>query len=173
MAQPFYGEIRLMACTFAPKGWALCNGQVLPINQNQALFSILGTTYGGNGITTFALPDLRGKVAMHFGQGPGLADYQLGQMSGAESVTLNASQLPLHIHPVACNTSLAGQANPTGNFPGLPNSTSAGVYEATANSTMAAGVIANAGGSQPHENRQPLLTLNYIISLGGIFPART
>ncbi|MDB6124194.1 MAG: Phage tail collar domain protein [Pedosphaera sp.] len=170
MSQPFFGEIRLMACTFAPKGWALCNGQVMVIAQNQALYSILGTTYGGNGQQTFALPNLQGKVAMHFGQGPGLGSYPLGQGGGAESATLATNQIPQHNHAVACNSTTGAQANPSGNFPGLANSSSAGIYEATANNTMAAGMIGNTGGNQPHENRQPFLTLNYCISLGGIYP---
>ncbi|MDB6112367.1 MAG: microcystin dependent protein [Pedosphaera sp.] len=110
---------------------------------------------------------------MHFGQGPGLGNYQLGQVGGVESVTLATNQLPQHNHAVACNSTAGGQANPSGNFPGLANSSAAGIYEATANNTMAAGVVGNTGGSQPHENRQPLLTLNYVIAMTGIYPPRS
>ncbi|EEF62891.1 phage tail protein [Pedosphaera parvula] len=173
MGSPFIGEIRLMACNFAPKGWALCNGQMLSIAQNSALFSILGTYYGGDGIRTFALPNLQGRAALHMGQGTGLSNYVIGQTGGVESVALATNQLPLHNHAVACNTTGGAQADPSGNYPGLASSNSAGIYEATSNNTMAAGVIGNTGGSQAHENRQPSLTLNYVIALLGIYPSRS
>jgi microcystin-dependent protein len=173
MSSPFLGEIKLFACKFPPKGWAFCNGQQLAIQQNQALFSLLGTTYGGNGQTTFALPDLRGRVPLHFGTGQGLSTYNLGQNGGSESITLIQSQLPAHSHMMVCNTSSGGQANPTNNYPSVPSSSSAGIYESTYNSTMATGMLGNTGGSQPHENRQPSLVLNYCIALVGIFPSRS
>lgn len=120
MAAPFIGEIRLMACTFAPKGWAVCSGQLLTILQNQALFAILGTTYGGNGTTNFALPDLRGRVPLHFGQGVGLSsNYVLGQVGGTESVPLILNQMPMHNHLVTCSSSPGVSADPTGAFPAL------------------------------------------------------
>jgi microcystin-dependent protein len=173
MSTPFLGEIKVFACNFAPKGWALCNGQIVSIQQNQALFALLGTTYGGNGTTTFALPNLQGRVPLHFGSGAGLSVYNLGQTGGTESVTLAVNQIPSHNHSVACNTSTASQPNPAGNFPGTPFSNTAGIYETSANGTMAANAIANNGGSQPHENRQPGLVLNYCIALQGIFPSRS
>src|SRR5438067_3998677 len=113
MASPFLSELRIVSFDFPPKGWAFCNGQLLPINQNQALFSLLGTTYGGNGVNNFALPDMRGRVPNHFGQGPGLSNYNLGQTGGSESVTLTVNQIPAHNHFVVCNTSSGGQANPS------------------------------------------------------------
>lgn len=169
MAEPFIGEIRLLPYNFAPNGWALCNGQIMSIAQNTALFSLLGTTYGGNGQTTFALPDLRGRVAVSSGQGPGLSDYTLGEQSGLESVTLTQGQMPIHNHGVNCSTGDPDQGNPRNGFPANAPSYAAG---ATAGATMNAGMIANTGGNQPHENRSPYLVLNYCIALVGIFPSR-
>ncbi len=171
MSNPFIGEIRLLPYNFAPRGWAFCNGQILSIAQNTALFSLLGTTYGGNGQTTFALPDLRGRVAISSGQGPGLQNYDLGQIAGAESVTLISSQLPAHAHSFTtpCNTDDPNAGSPKNNFPAAVGDP---IYATTSNAAMGAGTTGVLGGSQPHDNRQPLLTLNYCIALQGIFPSR-
>jgi microcystin-dependent protein len=179
MAEPFLSEIRLFSFNFAPKGWALCNGQLLPINQNQPLFALLGTTYGGNGQTTFALPNLRGRTPIHVGAG-----HTLGEAAGATAVTLTVAQMPTHVHGMqakAANASLVGGAIPgstkavaqaiasTGATP-----TAINLYSSnTANvSAMNPGSISNTGGSQPHNNMMPYLTLNYCIALQGIFPSR-
>ena len=175
MSEPFIGQILIVGFNFAPRGWAFCNGQILSIAQNTALFSLLGTTYGGNGQTTFALPNLQSRVPLHFGQGPGLSGYSLGELSGTETVTLNSSQMPQHTHTntVAFNASNASASDtvPTGNFLAADNQ-----YKSTANTTLNAAAvqvtIQPAGGSQPHENRQPYLALNFIIALEGIFPSR-
>jgi microcystin-dependent protein len=172
-ADQWIGEIALVPYTFPPKGWAFCNGQLLPINQNIALFSLLGTTFGGDGITTFALPDLRGRAPIHFGQGPGLSNYVLGQTGGAENITLLAAQMPSHTH--ALNVS---NLNGTSDTPGpavIPAKNASGVptySSAAANSTLAAAAAGTAGSSQPHENRPPFLTMSYVIALVGIFPSQ-
>jgi microcystin-dependent protein len=171
MADPFLSEIRIFSFNFAPKGWALCNGQLLPINQNQALFSLLGTTYGGNGQTTFALPDLRSKVPFHFGNG-----HTLGETGGQEAHTLTTAENPLHQHtlPAGNNAVTGGSANatqltPIGNF--WANSGKTSYTTAAANAVMGAGTVQSLGG-QPHENRSPSLVLNFCIALQGIFPSR-
>jgi len=167
MSNPFLGEIRLFPYNFAPRGWAFCNGQILSIAQNTALFSLLGTTYGGNGQTTFALPDLRGRVAMSSGQGPGLSNYSLGQVAGVESVTLTQNEMPLHGHATLCSSDDGNSGVPVGNYPaafGQP------IYSTTQNSPGPP--TGGAGGSQPHTNIQPYLVLNYCIALEGIFPSR-
>ncbi|TPW18541.1 MAG: Tail collar domain-containing protein [Halothiobacillaceae bacterium] len=166
----FLGQLLLVPYNFAPQGWAFCNGQLLPIAQNTALFSLLGTTYGGNGQTTFALPDLRGRVPLSSGQGPGLSNYALGEVGGAENITLLAAQMPQHGHSVQANSGDPTDTTPTNN---VPAGGSTGSYNAAANSVMAAGMIGAAGGSQPHENRPPYLTLNWIIALEGIYPSRS
>jgi len=166
MATPFMSEIKIMSFNFAPKGWALCNGQFLPINQNQALFSLLGTMYGGDGRTNFALPDLRGRVPMHWGASHSV----LGERGGQESHTVIIQELPAHIHPAqGTSTSTNTVAIPTGNVFGGANN----VYT-TADNLVALlpGSISNIGGSQPHENRQPYLTLSFCIALQGIFPSQ-
>jgi microcystin-dependent protein len=180
MSEPFIGEIHMFAGNFAPRGWALCNGQLLSISQNTALFSILGTTYGGNGVTTFALPDLRGRVPMHAGQGPGLSDRILGEASGEESNTLSLAAMPQHIHQVnpACSAEDGDQSAAKNNFPASPLSTSGGAavnaYTASPSPNTAMGGTNSApvGGSQPHNNLQPYLVVNFIIALQGIFPSR-
>lgn len=174
MSEPFIGSIVLFAGTFAPRGWALCQGQILSIAQNTALFSILGTTYGGNGQTTFALPDLRGRVPVGQGQGPGLSSYDLGEVIGTESVTLIAGNLPPHQHTtsVFVNSSEGGQNSPQNNFLGKADP---GIYSATHdNSNMGAQPPTGLGpgSSQPVSILQPLLCLNFIIALEGIFPSR-
>lgn len=166
MSEPFLGSIVLFAGNFAPRGWAFCNGQILAISQNTALFSLLGTTYGGNGQTTFALPDLRGRAAISAGQGPGLANYSLGESAGEETVTLNVNQIPAHQHAQP-----ASNAEQDTNRPGNAVPAKGGVYAgSTDGATLDPTTIA--GGSQPHDNRSPFLALNYIIALQGIFPSR-
>lgn len=164
MGTPFMGEIRLLSFNFAPKGWAQCNGQLLPINQNQALFSLLGTTYGGNGQTTFALPDLRGRMPLHYGNG-----FQIGQLGGEEATTLTLGQLPTHTHQLTAAKSATG-TDPEGGFlaaPVKPAFTAAG-----ASTTMDPAGSGSTGGSQAHPNLPPYLTLNFAIALQGIFPSR-
>lgn len=166
MAEPFLSEIRLMSFVFAPKGWALCNGQLLPINQNQGLFSLLGTTFGGDGRVNFALPDLRGRVPIHAGSGR-----VLGESGGAHSHTLSVAELPQHVHPVnAASTATGGSASPSGNVLGGGNN----VYARTGvDTTLHPGTIQSVGGTQAHINDQPFLTINFCIALQGIFPSPT
>ena len=184
MLEPFVGEIALLAFAFPPKGWALCNGQLLPINQNQALFSLLGTTYGGNGQTTFALPNLQGRAPMHVG-----GSHLLGETGGAESVTVVTSEMPAHPHTIDVSAmSLAARARnlaatqrtPVAGVPAIAGNPDFVYIAADANANMASGAItiggsvtaANAGGSQPHENRQPYLCISYCIALVGVFPSQ-
>jgi microcystin-dependent protein len=172
VSEPYLAEIRLVGFTYPPRGWAECNGQLLSIAQNQALFSLLGTTYGGDGRVTFALPDLRGRIPLHFGQGPGLSNYTQGQVGGEEAVTLNISQLPAHTHtPPAANNNPGPDNSPQGEF-WAASDQSDNIYAATANAAMAPGAIGNTGGSQPHPNIQPSLVLMFIIALQGIYPSR-
>jgi microcystin-dependent protein len=165
MAEPFLSEIRLFSFDFPPKGWAFCNGQLLPINQNQALFALLGTTYGGNGQTNFALPNLRGSVPIHFGNG-----HTLGDKAGASSVTITQQQMPQHIHFLSASSSTSGGvAAPAGRFVGGANN----AYNTPVNLTpFNAGSVTNVGGSQPHNNMMPYLVLNFCIALQGIFPSQ-
>ena len=167
MSQPFLAEIKIISWNFAPKGWAFCNGQLLPINQNQALFSILGTAFGGDGRINFALPDFRGRAPIHTG---GNNAGSVGQNGGEEFHTLVMGEMPAHNHFVQANSGAADKALPTGNY--LAN-VSTKVYSGFANlTTLHPSTVSNFGGSQPHENRQPLLVLNFIIALQGIFPSR-
>ena len=185
--EPFIGQIIMFGGNFAPRGWALCDGQLLAISSNQALFSILGTTYGGDGRTSFGLPEMRGRVAVHEGTGPGLGPYQLGQRGGFEQVTLNQTQMPIHTHGAAVTTttnmlaeSRAGNTtDPAGNMLAAGSN----IFRANARADDVAMDPAmldvnvqvqnqNAGGSQPHENRQPYTVVNYIIALVGVFPSR-
>jgi microcystin-dependent protein len=184
---PYISEIALFPFNFAPKGWARCDGQLLPINQNQALFSLLGTTYGGNGQTNFALPDLRGRVPLGFGPSPGAA-YVLGQNSGAEAVTLGVPTLPQHVHPidasaltgtVRCGNTAANQRSPVGGVPAIETAGVTATYSSMApDANMRAGTLsvattsATTGGGQAHSNMQPYLVLNYCIALQGVFPSR-
>lgn len=169
MSEPFIAEIRIVGFDFAPRGWAFCNGQILPIAQNTALFSLVGITYGGNGINTFALPDLQGRAPMFHGAGPGLPPRVLGERDGAENVTLSVNQIPAHTHPIAVSTALADRANPAGTRPG----TTADATYTTNNPNLAAGLQGIAGGSLPHDNMQPSLVLNFVIALQGVFPQRS
>lgn len=168
MSEPFIGQIVMFAGNFAPRSWAFCSGQILSIAQNTALFAILGTTYGGNGQTTFALPDLRGRVPMHFGQGPGLSNRNLGEMGGQETVTLLQTQMPQHSHQVA-----ASSEDATTGKPGAAVPAAGGAYAATSDgTTMSPSMIGPAGGGQPHGNIQPYTVVNFIIALLGVFPSR-
>jgi microcystin-dependent protein len=175
MASPFVAEIRIFPFTFAPRGWAFCSGQLLPISQNTALFSLLGTTYGGNGTTNFALPNMQGNVPMHPGQGPGLSPHDLGETGGAETVTLLQSQMPTHTHVLGAQTSrVGGVASPAGATLGHP--ATGNLYVAAASPSfvaMSPQAIAAVGSNQPHNNMQPYLTLNFCIALQGIFPPRS
>jgi microcystin-dependent protein len=173
MAEPFIGQITGFAGNFAPRGWALCQGQILSIAQNTALFSILGTTYGGNGQTTFALPDLRGRVPIQEGQGPGLSPYTLGEAGGQENHTLLVTEMPQHNHLIAATNAGGNSQTPIGTFLATDAAGgTAGYSGGPANGNMAATAVTLAGGSQPHNNRQPYLCINFIIALQGIFPSR-
>ena len=169
--EPIIGEIRMFAGNFAPTGWAFCQGQLLPIAQNQALFSLLGTTYGGNGTTTFALPDLRGRVPVGFGQGPGLSNRVIGEQFGSELVTLNINQMPSHNHTVNAVTSEGNQNLPTNSLPANTKTLDKEYSDANANTTMKATMVNPTGGNQPFGVTQPSLGVNFIIALQGIFPS--
>jgi microcystin-dependent protein len=169
MSAPFIAEIRIFSFNFPPKGWAFCNGQILQISQNQALFALLGTTYGGNGQTTFALPNMQSRIPIHVGQGTGLSPYVLGQTGGEENVTLNIAQMPAHVH-TAQGVNAQGNLGPTTNNSWANDSSNP--YKATSDSRMNQATIAANAGGQPHPNIAPYLTLNYCIALQGIFPSR-
>jgi microcystin-dependent protein len=175
MSNPFVAEIRIFCGNFAPKGWAFCDGQILPISQNTALFSLLGTTYGGDGKANFALPNLQGCFPMHPGSGPGLSLRDLGEASGTATVTLVASEMPSHAHAPFASGDAAASASPAGvNGPVMLAATSVPVYGALTEPTSLDGAAIGAtGGNQPHENRQPYLALNFIIALQGVFPPRS
>jgi microcystin-dependent protein len=178
---PFIGEIRAVGFNYAPRGWAFCDGATLQIRSNTALFAILGTTYGGDGQSTFRLPDLRGRIVVHAGQGPGLSRYPLGSVSGTENVILALPQLAAHTHglgtdiAVSANNAAGSGTTPTGNVPAVNSGVQQ--YSPSADTAMAAGSVggtaANVGGGQAHSNMMPYLTLNYIIATTGIFPPRS
>lgn len=172
MANPYVGEIRLFAGNFAPNGWALCQGQLMAIAENIVLFQLIGTTYGGDGQNTFALPDLSGRVPVHQGQGPGLSPRVIGEKGGTETVTLTAAQMPAHSHTLVASSAAAqAAAGPSGS---VLAATSVNLYDTNPPTTaMAGAAIGPAGGSQPHENRAPFVAMNYIISLFGIFPSQS
>jgi microcystin-dependent protein len=179
MSTPYVGQIMLFGGNYAIPGWAFCNGQLLSISQYQVLFALIGTTYGGDGVTTFALPDLRGRAVLNMGQGLGLTNRQIGEAAGVESVTLLTTQIPGHNHGVKADTGQAGTASPgTGVIPATPVSSSfPSLYVVPGTSTitptpMATGSIGPTGGGMPHENRMPSLAMNYLIALEGIFPTR-
>lgn len=166
MAEPFLAEVRICSFNFAPQGWAFCNGQLLPINQNQALFSLLGTTFGGDGQTNFALPDLRGRFPMHFGNG-----HFLGERGGETAHTLTAQEMPVHTHAVTASGATGTLADPAGAL-WAASSTRDNLYVASPNTVMSSSAVAMAGGSQSHENMPPYHALNFVIALVGIFPSR-
>lgn len=169
MADPFVAEIRIFPFNFAPKGWAFCNGQLLPISQNTALFSLLGTTYGGDGKSTFALPNLQGRAPMHTGQGPGLSLYNLGQQGGSETVALLESEIPAHTHQTRAVGAFANQPSPANNIWGR---SAANPYTAAQTGQMSPFALATTGSNEPHNNMQPYLTFYFCIALQGVFPPR-
>jgi microcystin-dependent protein len=172
VAQPYVGEIRMFAGNFAPAGWMFCEGQLLPISENETLFQLIGTTYGGDGEQTFALPNLQSRVPVHMGTGPSGVTYQIGESAGVESVTLTVQQIPAHNHPLLAANAPAAEPTPGNNLSGAP--TTKRIYASpTASVALAANMMAPAGGSQPHDNLQPYLCINYIISLFGNFPSQT
>jgi microcystin-dependent protein len=175
--EEYIGMIKIFAGNFAPRGWALCNGQLMSISQYSAVYAILGTMYGGDGISTFALPDLRGRAPIGFGQGPGLSNYAQGQIGGVEGVTLATTQIPSHSHPLNVNNAKAGVAVPTtSNSIAAPVDVNGdpanGFSQAAPNTQISPSSIGVTGGNQPHENRAPYVALNYIICLEGLFPQR-
>lgn len=172
MADPFVAEIRIFGFNFAPTGWAQCDGQLMPISQNTALFSLLGTMYGGNGKTTFALPNLQGSAALQWGQGPGLTERVQGESGGVESVTLLASEIPAHGHQLRAATQDNADVYNVGPAASFAPSTGGTLYQDTADTQMAAEVLTPAGDGLPHNNMQPYLTCNFCIALQGVFPSR-
>jgi microcystin-dependent protein len=172
MSEPFIAEIRIFAGNFAPRSWAFCNGQLLPVSQNTALFSLIGTTYGGDGRTTTALPNLEGRAPMHPGRGPGLTARRLGQRGGVEMVTLSEAQMPNHTHTLSADTALANNRNPQGNA--LARAAGGLAYGPSGSMVpLAEQALPNTGGSQAHNNMQPYLTMNFIIALQGLYPSRS
>lgn len=172
MSEPFVGEIKMFAGNFAPRGYAFCDGQLLAVSQNDALFSLLGTIYGGDGRTTFGLPDLRGRIPVHAGQGPGLSSRRLGSKSGAERETITVNQMPSHRHTVEGSNNMATHETLQGNV--LAGSVGGNFYSSTAtkSSQLESGVVANTGGSQSHNNMMPTLCIHFIVALVGIYPSR-
>ncbi len=170
--EPFLGQITLVAFTFAPVGWAFCNGQLLPIDQNPALFQLIGTIYGGDGQTTFALPDLRSRIPLHQGQGHGTSNYTIGQLGGSESVTLTSDQVPSHTHQAQCFTGGSNSGSPVNALWAQASNDQPYKSATTGAASMAPGAIGPAGGNQPHANLMAYQALNYIIALQGIFPSQ-
>lgn len=173
MEQPYIGEIRMFAGNFPPVGWMFCEGQPLPISENDALFTLIGTTYGGDGQETFNLPNLSSRVPMHMGTGPDGTTYQIGEAAGVEEVTLSTQQIPNHSHPLVASSNLGSATNPAGS---VLAQTSGGIqryYEGGVDASLSAQAVTPAGGSQPHENTQPFVCINFIISLFGVFPSQT
>ena len=170
MGNPFIGEIRMFAGSFAPAGWAMCDGQLMPISENDAMFTLIGTTYGGDGQETFGLPNLQSRVPIHAGQGPGLSqNYQLGEMAGTESVTLTTNQIPVHTHTMLASADQASTPNPQNSV--LAETVTALTYiNDSANAALNANAVTPVGGSQPHENMMQFLVITFIISLFGVFP---
>jgi microcystin-dependent protein len=166
MSNPYVGEIRLVGFNFAPLGWAMCDGQILAIAQNDVLFQLLGTTYGGDGVSTFALPDLRGRIPIHMGQGPGTSSYVLGETGGTETVTLASSQLPSHTHTVAA----AAGGNDSSASSDMPASGGPDLYARAAGGAPSMSVMPT-GGNQPHDNMAPFVAMNFVIALNGVFPS--
>jgi microcystin-dependent protein len=173
MPEPYVGEIRMFAGNFAPAGWAFCEGQLIPISENDILFTLIGTTYGGDGQETFALPNLQSRVPIHAGTGPDGTSYQLAEAAGVESVTLTTQQIPIHTHPLVGTSANGTSPNPGGNLLAQPAATIMPYTIEPATLNMNANDIGPAGGSQPHENCQPFLCINFIISLFGVFPTQS
>lgn len=174
MSEPFLGEIRIVGFNFPPKGWATCDGQLLPINQNQSLYSLLGTSYGGDGRTTFALPDLRGRTPIHEGRSVG-SSFVLGQRGGQETHALTSAEMPAHTHGLRATNDSATQSSPEGNLPATTSSSVGELYSsgsAGLTGSLNGAAIANIGDGAPHQNMQPCLTLNFCIALRGLFPSR-
>jgi len=173
MADPFVAEIRIFPFNFAPKGWAWCNGQLMPISQNTALFSLLGTVYGGDGKSNFALPDLMGSAPMHPGQGPGLSLHDLGETGGTQAVTLLQSEMPVHTHSMMAATDIGDQNSPTGRVLTISNNGPAYAVPASPLTQLSPSTLAPAGGSSPHNNMMPFLTFYFNIALQGVYPPRS
>jgi microcystin-dependent protein len=170
MGTPYVGEIRMVGFNFAPAGWAFCNGQLMPISENDTLFTLIGTTYGGDGQETFALPNLQSRIPIHAGQGPGMPAYTLGEMAGTETITLTTGQIPSHNHAALATSNSGNQSTPQN---GIWASPGQGVYgTGTPSLAMKANLMANSGGNQPHENMMPYLTINFVISLYGVYPTQ-
>ena len=175
MADPFVAEVRILPTNFAPTGWAFCDGQLLPLSQNTALFSLLGTTYGGNGQSTFALPDLQGRAPMHPGQGPGLSNHDLGETGGSQTSTLLESEIPAHAHAIRADAADPADVQAPSPAVVLARSQGGNAYQTSTASlvSLAATSLGTVGGGQPHNNMQPYLTLNFCIALQGVFPPRS
>jgi microcystin-dependent protein len=174
MSSPYIGEIRMFGGNFAPAGWAMCQGQLMPISQNDALFTLIGTTYGGDGQETFGLPDLQGRMPIHAGQGPGISqNYQLGEQAGVESVTLSTQQIPAHNHALGCASDFAQDAQPQNGFFAQLNTGTLYIGPADPLANLNAGMASPVGGSQPHDNMMPYLCVTFILSLFGVFPSQT
>jgi microcystin-dependent protein len=172
MGEPFVGEIRMFGGNFAPAGWAMCQGQLMPISQNDTLFNLIGTTYGGDGQETFGIPDLQGRFPMHFGQGPGISqNYQEGETLGVESVTITTTTMPTHNHAFLASTDLALATDPTGNVVAQPVSLNL-FFGDVPGSALNNQAVTSVGGNQPHENMSPFLVITFIISLFGVFPTQ-
>lgn len=173
MSQPYVGEIRMFGGSFAPAGWAFCNGALMPISENETLFNLIGTTYGGDGQSTFALPDLQGRAPVHAGQGPGISqNYTLGEKAGVESVTLNTQQIPIHNHAFLASADGADQITGSNGVVSFPPSL-AMYFASVPDSALNPASVSQSGGSQPHDNMQPYLCVSFIISLFGVFPSQT
>lgn len=171
MSEPFVAEIRIFAGNFAPRGWAFCNGQLLPVSQNTALFSLIGTTYGGDGRSTTALPNLKGRAPMHPGRGPGLTSRRLGQRGGSEMVTLTEAQMPNHTHTATASSEPASTNVPANNYLARTTGRGSNLYK-TSGTQVSMASAGNAGGSQAHNNMQPFIVMNFIIALVGLYPSR-
>ena len=173
MGQPYVGEIRMFGGNFPPNGWMLCQGQPLPISENDVLFQLIGTTYGGDGEETFNLPDFQGRTPVHMGTGPGGITYQIGEKAGVETVTLTAQQIPIHTHALVCSTNVAQDTSPANKVLGQANGSALPYVQDSIDAALSNQTVTPIGGSQPHDNMQPYLCINYIISLFGVFPSQT